>query len=190
MSTPIRFTSTLITVLNMNASRDFYERLLGQEVEYDFGENVSFAGGFALHERGHFHRLLASSAVHHDRAFPGNGSGAAPQDAGEQHDGKHRYDMELYFESEDIDAVDARLREAGVPYVHPLREQSWAQRVIRVFDPDGTIVEIGEPMPLVVARLARQGMEEAAIAERTSIPLRHVRLILDQEGVAQESLFA
>ena len=51
MSTPIRFTSTLITVLNMNASRDFYERLLGQEVEYDFGENVSFAGGFALHER-------------------------------------------------------------------------------------------------------------------------------------------
>ena len=165
----IRFTSTLITVSDMNTARDFYERLLGQEVEYDFGENLSFVGGFALHERGHFHRLLASSATE-----GGNGP---------------HYDMELYFECEDIEVVDACLRAEGVAFVHPLREQPWAQRVVRVFDPDGTIVEIGEPMPVVVSRLARQGMEEEAIAARTSIPLRHVQLILAREGLTQVPLF-
>jgi len=171
MTNPIRFTSTLITVSDMNAAREFYERLLGQEVEYDFGENVSFKGGFALHQRDHFHQLLGSS-------------GAVRQDGG-----RSRYDMELYFECEDIEAVDERLRSEGVPYVHPLREQPWAQRVFRVFDPDGTIVEIGEPMPSVLLRLSRQGMEEDAIAARTSIPLREVQLLLAREAVAQETLF-
>lgn len=171
MTNPIRFTSTLIAVSDMNASRAFYERLLGQEVEYDFGENLSFKGGFALHQRDHFHALLGSSAAIRDSSR------------------KTRYDMELYFECEDIEAVDERLRTEGVPYVHPLREQPWAQRVIRVFDPDGTIVEIGEPMPSVVVRLARQGLEEDAIAARTSIPLREVQLLLAREAVAQETLF-
>ncbi|MBE0645553.1 MAG: VOC family protein [Bacteroidetes bacterium] len=188
MSTPIRFTSTLITVSDMNASRDFYERLLGQEVEYDFGENLSFKGGFALHERRHFHRLLASSAAGRDHAISEDAAAAQREGAG-RYGGQRRYDMELYFECEDIGKVDERLRAAGIPFVHPLREQPWAQRVVRVFDPDGTIVEIGEPMPLVVLRLAREGTEETAIAERTSIPLRHVQLILAQEAVAQETLF-
>jgi catechol 2,3-dioxygenase-like lactoylglutathione lyase family enzyme len=170
-TTPIRFTSTLITTADMPAARRFYEELLGQEVEYDFGENLSFRGGFALHQREHFHHLLASSAVKR------------------QNGGTHRYNMELYFECEDIEAVEERLRAEGVPFVHPLREQPWAQRAVRVFDPDGTIVEIGEPMPFVVVRLARQGMGEDAIAERTSIPLRQVQLFLAREAVAQETLF-
>ena len=179
---PIRFTSTLITVTDMNTARDFYERLLGQEVEYDFGENLAFRGGFALHERGHFHNLLGTSAAREMRGRNRTAGGDASA-------GARRYDMELYFECEDILAVDIRLRAAGVPFVHPLREQPWAQRVLRVFDPDGTIVEVGEPMPRVVARLAREGMGEDDIAARTAIPLRHVQLILAREEVAQETLF-
>lgn len=38
----IRFQSSVIFVQEIETSRYFYEELLGQEVEFDFGENVSF----------------------------------------------------------------------------------------------------------------------------------------------------
>ena len=44
----VKFICTLITVADMQRSRHFYENVLGQKVETDFGENVSF-GGFAIH---------------------------------------------------------------------------------------------------------------------------------------------
>jgi hypothetical protein len=31
-----------------------------------------------------------------------------------------------------------------VEYVHPLREQPWRQRVVRFYDPDHHIIEVGE----------------------------------------------
>jgi len=54
----MRFLGTLIVVNNMEISRSFYEKVLNQKVEYDFGENVSFEGGFAIHLKSHFSDLL------------------------------------------------------------------------------------------------------------------------------------
>jgi len=57
------------------------------------------------------------------------------------------------------------------------REQPWGQRGVRVYDPDGHIVEVGEPMWVVVQRFLAQGMSAAAVAERTSMPLAVVEQI-------------
>jgi hypothetical protein len=61
--------------------------------------------------------------------------------------------------------------------LHPLREQPWGQRVFRCFDPDGHIVEVGEPMPVVIGRYLSQGMSVEEATERTSMPLDIVRQI-------------
>jgi len=45
----MKYLCSLITVSDINRSRYFYENLLKQEVESDFGENVGFKGGFAIH---------------------------------------------------------------------------------------------------------------------------------------------
>jgi hypothetical protein len=60
-----------------------------------------------------------------------------------------------------------------------LREQPWGQRVFRVYDPDGHIVEIGEPMPVVIQRFLAQGMSAEEAAERTSMPLEIVQKIAE-----------
>ena len=55
----MKFICPLIVVNNMEVSRNFYEKVLSQKVQYDFGENVSFEGGFAIHLKSHFSDLIS-----------------------------------------------------------------------------------------------------------------------------------
>jgi catechol 2,3-dioxygenase-like lactoylglutathione lyase family enzyme len=50
---------------------------------------------------------------------------------------------EFSFETPELDAVAARLEKAGVGFVQRLRQLAWGQRAVRVYDPDGHIVDIG-----------------------------------------------
>jgi len=151
----IAYRSVVIFVQDMGASRHFYEDLMEQELEFDFGANVSYVGGLALWQVDRAHEIVFGA--------PSGGVGQG--------------ELELYFETDDLDAVVKLFEEAGVTFVHPLREQPWGQRVVRVYDPDGHIVEVGEPIPVFVARFLAQGMSVQDAAERTSVPLDVVRRI-------------
>ena len=54
----MKFICPLIVVNDMKTSRNFYENVLNQKVQFDFGENISFEGGFAIHLKSHFSDLL------------------------------------------------------------------------------------------------------------------------------------
>lgn len=47
----MKFMCPLVVVKDINRSRDFYENVLGQRVKYDYGENITFHGDFALHQK-------------------------------------------------------------------------------------------------------------------------------------------
>ena len=73
--------------------------------------------------------------------------------------------MELYFEGEDFDAFLEKLAAyPEVEQVHPPKKHEWQQRVARIFDPDGHIIEIGESMKVIAQRYLRMGcsVEETA----------------------------
>ena len=73
--------------------------------------------------------------------------------------------MELYFEVEDFDAFLEKLAAyPEVEQVHPPKKHEWQQRVARIFDPDGHIIEIGESMKVIAQRYLRMGcsVEETA----------------------------
>jgi catechol 2,3-dioxygenase-like lactoylglutathione lyase family enzyme len=154
----INYQSAVIFVRDIAASRHFYEELLDQEVEMDFGPNVGFKGGFALWQLGHAFEMVYQHAPDQDEPLG-------------------RQNFELYFETADLEALATKLSEADVAFVHPVREQPWGQRVLRVHDPDGHIVELGEPMPAVIVRYLGEGMAPEAVAERTSMPLEIVKQI-------------
>lgn len=156
---PVKFVSSVVFVKDMQASRRFYETLLGMTVEFDFGPNIAYAGGLSLWELNHLWPILF------DQPAP-----SAPAPLGAKN-------WELCFEAEELDDIQARLTEAKVRFVHPLQEQPWGQRVIRFYDPDDHIIEIGEPMPAVVRRMLRQGLTPEQTAERSSMPLSIVREI-------------
>ena len=150
-----KFICPLIVVKDVATSRRFYEEVLGQEVKMDFGENVTFRGAFAIHEAGHFAGLTGVD--------PGEGPGR-----------RH----ELYFEHDDIAGMEERLKAVGVEFVHPLREQPWKQRVLRCYDPDGHMVEVGESMEAVVRRLHGEGMTMEDIVEACSMPREFIEGVL------------
>ena len=55
---------------------------------------------------------------------------------------------ELYFEESDIEAFVEKLEKyyPSVQYVNRLMMCSWGQRVVRFYDPDGNLIEVGTPM--------------------------------------------
>lgn len=148
----MRYVSSLITVKNMELSRYFYETLLSQKVMADYGENLAFEGGFSLHDRGHFEGL---TGLHGSEERPDR--------------------FELYFETDTPEEAEAMLKSARVEFIHSLKEQPWRQKVLRCYDPDGTIVEIGESMKTLTARLFGEGMTLEAIAEKFKLPLESVK---------------
>ena len=55
---------------------------------------------------------------------------------------------ELYFEERDIEAFAERLEKLypDTKYVNRLMTHSWGQKVIRFYDPDGNLIEVGTPI--------------------------------------------
>jgi catechol 2,3-dioxygenase-like lactoylglutathione lyase family enzyme len=154
----INYVSAVLFVRDIAASRAFYEGLLGQRVEMDFGPNVSFQGGFALWEITHASQMIFERESVDSARLGGD-------------------NLELYFESGDLEAVQVRFEQAGVTFVHPIREHPWGQRVLRVYDPDGHIIEVGEPMPVVIERLLDAGDTVEAVIQRTGMPREMVETI-------------
>ena len=82
--------------------------------------------------------------------------------------------FELYFEEDDFDKFAEKLMECDVEYVHPVKEHSWGQRVVRFYDPDRHI-EVGENMKVVCKRFLDGGMTPEQTAERMNVPLKFVK---------------
>ena len=56
--------------------------------------------------------------------------------------------MELYFEEADIEGFVKKLEESDfeIEYVNEIMTHSWGQKVVRFYDPDGNLIEVGSPM--------------------------------------------
>lgn len=152
----MKLTTTLLAVADIERSKKFYSDLFGQEVTLDLGENVSFSGGFAIQQD--FARLTGvpeASVV------------------------RQSNNMELYFEVDDFDTFAARLASRDdIIYVHPLRKHAWHQRVIRMYDPDGHMIEIGESMREIACRFSGDGLPVEEIARLMHCPISYIEELL------------
>jgi len=154
----LKYVCPLIAVEDMAVSRRFYEECLGLKVKDDFGVDVAFEGGLTIHQREHFLALLGD----------GKPVAAVAQSLW----------GELYFDCDDVEVVEQRLKEAGVEFIHALREQPWGPRAMRVYDPDGHVWEIGEPMETAVLRLYRQGFSLESLCQKTGMPKPYVEGVI------------
>ena len=55
---------------------------------------------------------------------------------------------ELYFEEPEIDSFVKKLERLypDIEYVNRLMTHSWGQLVVRFYDPDGNLIEVGTPV--------------------------------------------
>ncbi|MEA4971722.1 MAG: VOC family protein [Candidatus Metalachnospira sp.] len=148
----MKFESVLISVKDMEASKKFYKEVLGLDVIADFGANVTLTGGIALQTESTW-----KGFIHMEKITTGNGS-------------------ELYFEEDDMDGIVKKLESfKEIKYVHKVFEHSWGQRVVRIYDPDGHIIEIGENIKIVVRRFLASGMTDEETAVRMDVPVEYIK---------------
>ena len=151
----MKFGMPLIAVRDMQVSKAFYQAVLSQNVKLDLGDYVELE---SLALRVNFEELVGAGDL--PITFRPN-------------------DHELYFDEEDFDGFLARLAQyPDIAYLHQAKEYPWGQRVIRFYDPDGHIIEVGECMDNVFRRFHQQGMNAQQIAERTQLPLDAVRRVV------------
>lgn len=160
----VEYQAALIFVKNVAVSRDFYAKILQQQVAYDFGEDVLFNCGFAIHDANHISRLMFGRKNPNMRSRLG------------------KENFELYFECDDMDGIYKRLEDYGVSFIHEVRQQPWGQRVCRFYDPDNHIVEIGESMAVVITRFLEEGLSADEVSERTSMPVDEVERIAEERS--------
>ena len=142
----------LLAVSDMARSLAFYETVLGLRVVLDFGANKTLSGGLCLQTLETWRTFIETDHV----AFGGSAA-------------------ELYFEEDDFDAFAGRLESLPIQYVHPAKEHPWGQRVVRFYDPDRHIIEVGENMTAVCRRFLDSGMTPEEAAARMDVPADYVR---------------
>ena len=120
----MRLRNVLIVVKDMELSIKFYHDLFGLDTVVDQDGNVILTEGLVLQDEKLWKKFLEREVI------PENNS------------------CELYFEERNIEAFVERLEKLypSVNYVNRLMTHSWGQKVVRFYDPDGNMIEVGTPV--------------------------------------------
>lgn len=120
----MKLKNILIVVKDIERSRQFYHNLFGLETVLDQEGNMILTEGLVLQDEKTWKEFLGKDVI------PANNS------------------CELYFEESEIEEFVQKLEEVcpNVQYVNKLMTHSWGQKVIRFYDPDGNLIEVGTPM--------------------------------------------
>jgi len=159
----------LLNVEDFARSRNFYETVMAQEIAGVNGDDhINYVSGLAL-------QLDYKGIVEGADKFATTPTGAKL----EMKNKANNY--QIAFEVEDIDYWQAKIKASGVEIIHDVHEYVWGQRVIRFYDPDGHIIELGEDIVLLAKRFLAEGLTEQEIADRFGSPLEEVRQLLNAE---------
>ena len=138
----MRLRNVLIAVNDMDRAIRFYKEIFGLQVILDQDGNVIMSEGLVLQDANIWQQFLDKELT------PKNNM------------------TELYFEVNDIEGFVKKLEESDfeIEFVNKLMTHSWGrtkssglrscanrsgsgdQRVVRFYDPDGNLIEVGTPM--------------------------------------------
>lgn len=120
----MRLRNVLIVVSDMDRAIRFYKEIFGLQVILNQEGNVIMSEGLVLQDAAIWEKFLGKDLV------PKNNM------------------TELYFEESDIDEFVKKLEESEfeIEYVNEPMTHSWGQKVVRFYDPDGNLIEVGTPM--------------------------------------------
>lgn len=120
----MRLRNILIVVKDIEKARQYYQDLFGLRLLLDNDGNMILTEGLVLQEEKYWKQFL-----------------------GKEIKGKHNH-SELYFEEKDIEGFVEKLERLypETEYVNRLMTHSWGQKVVRFYDLDGNLIEVGTPM--------------------------------------------
>lgn len=120
----VKLKNVLIVVKDIEKAKKFYHDLFGLDVVLDQEGNVILTEGLVLQDEAIWKKYLGKEVI------PKNNS------------------CELYFEEKEIEDFAEKLEKQypEIYYVNRLITHSWGQKVIRFYDLDGNLIEVGTPV--------------------------------------------
>ena len=117
----MRLKNVLIVVKDIEKSKQFYHDLFGLDMVLDNDGNMILTEGLVLQDEKIWKEFLRKDII------PESNS------------------CELYFEEQDIEAFVQKLDKLypSIQYVNKITTHSWGQRVVRFYDLDGNLIEVG-----------------------------------------------
>lgn len=120
----MRLKNILIVVKDIEASKKYYHDLFGLDMILDNNGNIIMTEGLVLQDEKYWKEFLDSEII-----------------------SKNNH-TELYFEERSIEEFIEKLERLypNTEYVNRLMIHSWGQKVIRFYDLDGNLIEVGTPI--------------------------------------------
>ena len=120
----MRLRNILIVVEDIQKSKKFYHDLFGLDVILDNEENVILTEGLVLQEKTIWKNFLERDIISESNS------------------------CELYFEEKNIEAFVEKLDKLypDIKFMNRLMMHSWGQKIVRFYDLDGNLIEVGTPM--------------------------------------------
>ena len=120
----MKLKNILIVVKDIEKSRTFYHDLFGIDLVLDNDGNMILTEGLVLQDEKIWKNFLGKDILSKSNS------------------------CELYFEEQDIEGFIKKLESLypDIEYVNRLMSHSWGQRVIRFYDLDGNLIEVGTPV--------------------------------------------
>lgn len=120
----MRLRNFLIVVKDIERSKQFYHDLFGLNALVDYDGNMILTDGLVLQDETIWQKFTGKEIIPKNNA------------------------CELYFEEENIEGFIEKLEKLypDTEYVNKLMTHSWGQKVVRFYDPDGNLIEVGTPM--------------------------------------------
>ena len=120
----MKYKGTLVVVKDCKRALEFYKSIFGFELIHDNDGNMELSGGIFLQEAEYWEQFTGKDVIRKNNS------------------------MELYFEEPDIEDFIVKLEKLypDTEYVNKLMTHSWGQKVVRFYDPDGNLIEVGTPI--------------------------------------------
>ena len=120
----MKLKNVLIVVKDIEKSKQFYHDLFGLEMLLDNDGNMILTEGLVLQDEKIWRDFLKRDII------PKSNS------------------CEIYFEESDIESFVQKLERLypSIRYVNKLMTHSWGQKVVRFYDLDGNLIEVGTPI--------------------------------------------
>lgn len=120
----MRLKNFLIVVKDIERARKYYHDVFGLDMLVDNDGNMILMDGLVLQEEKYWKEFLGRDIIYKGNAF------------------------ELYFEEADLEGFVERLKSLypETEFVNEMLTHSWGQTVVRFYDLDGNLIEVGTPV--------------------------------------------
>lgn len=120
----MKLKNILIVVEDIEKSKQFYHDLFGLDMVLDNDGNMVLTEGLALQDKKIWNGFIGKDIISKNNS------------------------CELYFEEKNIEEFIEKLERLypSIEYVNKLMKHTWGQKVIRFYDLDGNLIEVGTPM--------------------------------------------